>query len=86
MWTAEQRARHKVSKRRDRLAYATDISDKEWKLVGSLLPSAARAGRPRKTVLRALRCTINSGHACLKPPAAVVCSRAPTSVAQPVLG
>jgi transposase len=65
MWTAEQRARHKLVKPRERRGYPTDISDKEWKLVEPLLPGAVRTGRPRKTALRevinALRYLMRSG-------------------------
>lgn len=65
MWTAEQRARHKVSRPKDRRGYPTDISDMEWKLVEPLLPGAARTGRPRRTALRevinALRYLVGSG-------------------------
>ena len=52
MWTAEQRARHKVAKSKERRGYPTDISDTEWKLVEPVLPGAARTRRPRKTALR----------------------------------
>lgn len=65
MWTAEQRARHKVSMPRERKGYPTDVSDKEWELVEPLLPGAASTGRPRKTELRrvinALRYLVRSG-------------------------
>jgi transposase len=65
MWTAEQRARHKVARPKARRGYPTGISDKEWKLVEPLLPSIARTGRPRKSALRevinALRYLVRSG-------------------------
>jgi hypothetical protein len=41
MWTAEQRARHKVAKPKQRRGYPTDISDKEWKLVEPPRPVVA---------------------------------------------
>ena len=34
------------------LVYATDLSDREWKKVARLLPSAKRGGRPRKHARR----------------------------------
>jgi putative transposase len=52
MWIVEQRTRHKVLQCKMRRGYPTDISDKAWKLVESLLPGAARTGRPCKTRLR----------------------------------
>jgi hypothetical protein len=65
MWTAVQRARHKVSKTKERRGYPTDISDKERKFVERFLLEAARTGRPRKTELRevinALRYLVRSG-------------------------
>lgn len=65
MWTAEQRARHKVAKPKERRGYPTDISDREWKLVEPLLLGAVRIGRSRKTALRevinALRYLVRSG-------------------------
>jgi transposase len=65
MWTAEQRARHKTTRPKERRGYPTDISDKEWRLVEPLLPRAARTGRPRKTPLRevinALHYLVRSG-------------------------
>ena len=65
MWTAEQRARHKVRVPKERKGYPTDVSDQEWKLIEPLLPGAARTGRPRRTELRrvinALRYLVRSG-------------------------
>jgi len=65
MWTAEQRARHKVAERKERRGYPTDISDQEWIIVEPLLPCRARTGRPRKVELRqvinALRYLVRSG-------------------------
>lgn len=52
MWTAEQRARHKVRVAKERKGYSTDVSDQEWKLIEPLLPGAARTGRPRMTPRR----------------------------------
>jgi len=65
MWTAEQRARHKVRAPKERKGYPTDISDQEWELIGRLVPGVTRTGRPRKTELRqvinALRYLVRSG-------------------------
>ena len=47
MWTAEQRARHKVRVAKERKGYPTDVSDQEWKLIEPLLPGAARTEPPR---------------------------------------
>lgn len=52
MWTAEPRARHKVRLSRERKGYPTDVSCQEWKRIESLLPGAARTGRPRRIELR----------------------------------
>jgi transposase len=38
--------------RRDRLRYASDTTDAEWAIIGSLLPPPATRGRTRKTCLR----------------------------------
>ena len=69
IWTAEQRARHQVSRPKERRGYPSDISDKEWKLVEPLLPGVARTGRPRKTELRevinALPYLVRSGQVVL---------------------
>ncbi|TCT28152.1 transposase, partial [Martelella mediterranea] len=32
--------------------YASDVTDREWELISSLLPKGRRLGRPRKTCLR----------------------------------
>lgn len=36
MWTAAQRARHKVRVSEERKGYPTDVSDQEWKLIEPL--------------------------------------------------
>lgn len=40
--------------RREGLAYASSMTDAEWALIDSFLPSARRLGRPRKADLRAV--------------------------------
>lgn len=47
MWTAEQRARHKVAECKERRGYPTDISDQDWVIIEPLLPCKARTGRPQ---------------------------------------
>ncbi len=73
MWTAEQRSRHKVAQRKERLGYPTDFSDQERIIVEPLLPCKARTGRPRKVELRqvinALRYLVRSGCEWLMLPA-----------------
>jgi len=72
MWTAEQRARHKVRVLKERKGYPTDVSDQEWKLIEPLLRGAARTGRLRRTELRqvinALRYLVRSGCEWRMPP------------------
>jgi transposase len=47
-WTEITRQQY----RRDKLRYASDMTDAEWALIRRLLPRASRRGRPRKTDLR----------------------------------
>jgi transposase len=47
-WTEITREQY----RRDKLRYASDMTDAEWALIRRLLPRASRRGRPRKTDLR----------------------------------
>ena len=47
-WTKTTRAQY----RRDGLRYASDTTDAEWAIIGPLLPSASRLGRPRTADLR----------------------------------
>lgn len=65
MWTAEQRAPHKVRVSKERKGFPTDVSEQEWKRIEPLLPGAACTGRPRRTELRqvinALRYLVRSG-------------------------
>jgi transposase len=49
-WTETTRAQY----RREGLAYASDVTDVEWSLIGLHLPLPGRIGRPRKTSLRAV--------------------------------
>jgi transposase len=49
-WTETTRAQY----RREGLAYASDVTEAEWALIGPHLPKPARIGRPRKTCLRAV--------------------------------
>jgi transposase len=49
-WTETTRAQY----RREGLAYASDVTDAEWSLIGPHLPLPGRIGRPRKTSLRAV--------------------------------
>jgi transposase len=44
MWTAENRQRYN----RDSLRYPSDLTEEEWSLVESMIPSAKRGGRRRK--------------------------------------
>jgi transposase len=61
MWTAENRARYQ----RDHLRYPSDVTDKEWQLVESLIPPAKRGGRKRtvdiREVLNAVMYILSSG-------------------------
>ena len=41
-------------KKAGRRAYATDLSDTQWALIGPLIPEAEPGGRPRKTTSREL--------------------------------
>jgi putative transposase len=47
-WTEITRTQY----RRDHLAYASDMTDAEWLLLGFFLPGPCRVGRPRETDLR----------------------------------
>ena len=49
-WTEITREQY----RRDRLRYASDTSDAEWRLLSPFLPGASRVGRPREVDLRAV--------------------------------
>ena len=48
MWTAVTRAQH----RRDRLRFASDLTDAEWLVVESLLPPPSAGGRPPEWPMR----------------------------------
>ena len=41
MWTTENRPRYN----RDRLRYPSDLTDREWALIGPLIPPAKLGGR-----------------------------------------
>jgi len=47
-WTDTARDQHN----RDYLRYPSDLTDREWALIGPMLPAAKRGGRPRTTNLR----------------------------------
>lgn len=47
-WTEITRRQY----RRDDLAYASDLRDREWALLVPLMPPRKRYGRPRRTELR----------------------------------
>jgi putative transposase len=47
-WTKTTRKQY----RRDDLRYASDMTDKEWKLLRRVLPKPSRIGRPREVELR----------------------------------
>lgn len=47
-WTKTTRKQY----RRDGLRYASDLTDREWRLVARLLPKPRRVGRPREVDLR----------------------------------
>ena len=47
-WTDIARREHN----RDGLRYPSDLTDREWAVIGPLLPAAKRGGRPRTTDLR----------------------------------
>jgi putative transposase len=47
-WTKTTRKQY----RRDGLRYASDLTDREWKLIARLLPKPKRMGRPREVDLR----------------------------------
>lgn len=49
-WTEITREQY----RRDKLRYASDMTDGEWALIKRLLPRGSRRGRPRKTDLRSV--------------------------------
>jgi transposase len=49
-WTEITREQY----RRDKLRYASDMTDAEWALIKRLLPRANRRGRPRRTNMRAV--------------------------------
>jgi transposase len=61
MWTPESRARHN----RDHLRYGSDLSDEEWQILASLLPSPAKTGRrwvwPMREMLNAIFYMLRSG-------------------------
>ena len=48
MWTTENRPRYN----RDRLRYPSDLTDREWALIGPLIPPAKPGGRRRTVVVR----------------------------------
>ena len=50
MWTATNRAQHM----RDGLRFASDLSDAEWAVLGSLLPPLSPVGRPPAWPMRTL--------------------------------
>lgn len=47
-WTETTRPHY----RRDKLRYASDLKDREWGVIGPLLPEPSRLGRPREVNLR----------------------------------
>src|SRR5215468_10390896 len=47
-WTKTTRKQY----RRDGLRYASDLTDREWKVIARLLPKPRRMGRPREVDLR----------------------------------
>lgn len=47
-WTEITRPKY----RREHLRYASDMTDEEWAIIGPLLPTKRRRGRPRTTELR----------------------------------
>lgn len=47
-WTDIARAEHN----RDRLCFPSDLTDREWAIVGPMIPGARRGGRPRTTDMR----------------------------------
>ncbi len=48
MWTETTRPKYE----RSGLRYVSDLTDAEWKVIGSLLPARKRLGRPRTTEMR----------------------------------
>ena len=48
VWTAATRGDYA----RENGAYASDVTDREWELIGPHLPAARPGGRPRSTFLR----------------------------------
>jgi transposase len=48
MWTCENRSKYN----RDKLHYASDLTDEEWSHVASLIPPAKHGGRKRKVDVR----------------------------------
>ncbi len=71
MWTAATRAQHS----RDKLRFASDVTDAEWAVVAPLLPPGSRSGGPematagdRQPHLYVLRCGVPGGlPPCLPP-------------------
>jgi transposase len=49
-WTETTRAHY----RRERLRYASDLTDPEWALIEPFIPAPAKRGRPRETDMRRL--------------------------------
>lgn len=49
-WTEITRAQY----RRDELRYASDLRDREWEVIGPLIPEPSPLGRPRKVDVRAV--------------------------------
>ena len=47
-WTDIARAEHN----RDRLRFPSDLTDREWAIVGPMIPGPRRGGRPRTTDMR----------------------------------
>ncbi|NCB00193.1 MAG: IS5 family transposase [Clostridia bacterium] len=50
MWTDITRRQY----RRDKLKYASDLTDKEWEVLGPILPGPSSRGRPRRVDLRSV--------------------------------
>ena len=48
MWTETAQQQH----RRDRLRYASDVTDEEWAVIEGFLPRPRKLGRPRTTEMR----------------------------------
>ena len=57
MWTETTRPKYE----RSGLRYVSDLTDAEWKVIGSLLPARKRLGRPRTTEMREVVIADNGG-------------------------